>query len=192
MIEFGASIFHSFLRDYITAEVNLTIPRKFMPTTPPVVTKQFINIDKASQTGFEFSLNVHATEKLKFTSDVSFTKAQNEDFDEPLAQIPPLMANLGVKFEEDKYWIALSSRVVARQDRVSASFMEEESPGFGTLDLRVGFEPYKGLSMGAALLNIFDKTYFEHLNFSYSNSNTLSGKIYESGRNFTTYVKYEF
>ncbi|PHQ56812.1 MAG: TonB-dependent receptor [Lutibacter sp.] len=192
MIEFGASIFHSFLRDYITAEVNLTIPRKFMPTTPPVVTKQFINIDKASQTGFEFSLNVHATEKLKFTSDVSFTKAQNEDFDEPLAQIPPFMANLGVKFEEDKYWIALSSRVVARQDRVSASFMEEETPGFGTLDLRVGFEPYKGLSMGAALLNIFDKTYFEHLNFSYSNSNTLSGKIYESGRNFTTYVKYEF
>ena len=70
--------------------------------------------------------------------------------------------------------------------------MEQETPGFGTLDLRVGFEPYKGLSIGAALLNIFDKTYYEHLNFSYSNSNILSGKIYEPGRNFTTYIKYKF
>jgi len=191
-IELGGAVFYSFLRDYITAEVNPSIPRKFMPTTPPIVSKQFINIDKASQIGFEFSFNVKASEKLKFTSDISFTKAQNEDFDEPLAQIPPFMANLGVRFEEEQYWISLSSRLVARQDRVSASFMEEESPGFGTLDIRAGFEPFEGFSIGAALLNVFDKTYYEHLNFSYSNSNTLSGKIYEPGRNFTTYIKYKF
>lgn len=191
-IELGGAVFYSFLRDYITAIVNPNIPRKFMPTTPPIVAKQFINIDKASQAGFEFSFNVKASEKLKFTSDISFTKSQNEDFDEPLAQIPPFMANLGVRFEEDQYWIALSSRLVAKQDRVSASFMEQESPGFGTLDIRAGFEPFEGFSIGAALLNVFDKTYYEHLNFSYSNSNTLSGKIYESGRNFTTYIKYKF
>jgi iron complex outermembrane receptor protein len=191
-IELGGAVFYSFLRDYITAEVNPNIPRKFMPTTPPIVVKQFININKASQAGFEFSFNVKASEKLKFTSDISYTKAQNKDFDEPLAQIPPFMANLGVRFEEKQYWIALSSRLVAKQDRVSASFMEQESPEFGTLDIRAGFEPVEGLSIGAALLNVFDKTYYEHLNFSYSNSNTLSGKIYESGRNFTTYIKYKF
>ena len=191
-IELGASFFHSFLRDYITAEVNPDLPRKFMPTTPPVVAKQFINIDKASQTGFEFSFNVNASEKLKFTSDISYTRAQNEDFDEPLAQIPPFMANLGVKFEDDKFWVALNSRLVGKQDRVSTSFMEQESPGFGTMDLRVGIEPYKRMSIGFAILNIFDKTYYEHLNFSYSNSNILSGKIYEPGRNFTTYIRYKF
>ncbi|MBL4939949.1 MAG: TonB-dependent receptor [Lutibacter sp.] len=191
-IELGASVFHSFLRDYITAEINQEIPRKFMPTTLPIVTKQFINIDKASQTGFEFSFNVNVTEKLKFTSDVSFTRAQNEDFDEPLAQIPPFMATLGIKFEEDQYWIVLSSRLVGKQDRISMLFMEEETSGFGTLDLRAGFEPFEELSIGAAVLNIFDKTYYEHLNFSYSNSNTLAGKIHEPGRNLTTYIKYKF
>lgn len=191
-IEIGASVFHSFLEDYISAIVNTTIPRKFMPTTPPVFAKQFINLDKASQTGAEFSFNVKASDNLTFTSDVSYTKAENKDFDEPLAHIPPFMANLGVKYEADNYWFALNSRLVARQDRISTTFMEEETPGFGTLDFRAGFNPFEGVSIGVALLNIFDKNYYEHLNFSYKNSNTLSGRIYEPGRNFTTYLKYQF
>ena len=102
------------------------------------------------------------------------------------------MANLGAKFEDDNYWFALSSRLVAKQAKIAPSFMEEETPGFGTLDFRAGLEPFKGFSIGFAVLNIFDKTYYEHLNFSYSNSNILSGKIYEPGRNFTTYCKYQF
>jgi len=191
-IELGASVFHSFLTDYISAFVNTSIPRKFMPTTPPVYAKQFINIDKASQTGFEFSFNVKASERLSFTSDISFTSAQNKDFDEPLAHIPPFMANLGAKYEGKLYWLAVNSRLVAKQSRVSETFMEEETPGFGTLDFRAGVEPFKGFSIGFAVLNIFDKTYYEHLNFSYNNSNTLSGNIYEPGRNFTTYFKYQF
>ncbi len=191
-IEIGASVFHSFLEDYILAKVNSDIPRKFMATTPPIVSKQFVNIDKASQTGIEFSFKVKASDKISFTSDVSYTRAENKDFDEPLAQIPPLMANLGMKFEEKYYWLSLNSRLVGKQSRVSDSFMEQETPGFGTLDFRIGLEPFKGFTIGAAVLNIFDKIYYEHLNFSYKNSNTLSGKIYEPGRNFTTYLKYKF
>jgi iron complex outermembrane receptor protein len=191
-IEISASVFHSFLSDYISAIVNPLIPRKFMPTTPPVLAKQFINIDKANQSGIEFSFNVKASDNLTFTSDVSFTRAENEDFNEPLAHIPPFMSNIGAKYEANNYWMALSARLVANQSRVSDSFMEQETPGFGTLDFRAGIEPFKGFSIGFAVLNIFDKTYYEHLNFSYNNSNTLSGNIYEPGRNFTTYLKYQF
>ena len=191
-IQIGASFFHSFLTDYITPVVNPLIPRKFMPTTPPVVAKQFVNIDEATQTGFEFSFNYKASDKITFTSEVSYTQAENKDLNEPLAHIPPFMANLGVKYEASNYWFALSSRLVANQSRISESFLEEETPGFGTLDFRAGIEPFKGFSIGFAVLNIFDRTYYEHLNFSYSNSNILSGKIYEPGRNFTTYCKYQF
>lgn len=190
--EVGASLFHSFMEDYIYGVVNTNISRKFMPTTPPIYAKQFINIDKSTQTGFEFNFNMHALEKVSFTSELSYTRAQNEDLDEPLAQIPPFMANLGIKFEENKFWIALNSRMVAKQNRISASFMEEETPGFGTLDLRAGVTPFPNFSIGFAVLNIFDKAYYEHLNYSYKNSNTSSGHIYETGRNFTTYLKYKF
>lgn len=191
-IELGASVFYSFLQDYISAEVNTEIPRKFMPTTPPVYAKQFINLDKAMQTGFEFTFNINIIDQLKFTSDLSYTYAENKDFDEPLPQIPPFMAILGLKFEERNYFFALSSRLVAKQDRVSTTFMEQESPSFTTVDFRAGYEPVAGLSIGAAVLNIFDVAYYEHLNYSYKNSNILSGKIYEPGRNFTVFVKYKF
>ena len=191
-IDLGASVFYSFLTDYISAEVNPDIPRKFMPTVPPVFTKQFINLDKAMQTGAEFTFNVKIMESLIFTSDFSYTYAQNKDLDEPLAQIPPFMSILGLKFEKSNYFLAFQSRIVSKQDRISDSFMEQESPGFSTFDLRVGYEPISKLSIGAAVLNIFDEAYYEHLNYSYTNSNVLSGRIYEPGRSFTTYIKYSF
>lgn len=192
MIELGASVFYSFLQDYISAEVNPDIPRKFMPTAPPVYAKQFINLDEAMQTGAEFTFNVMATDKLTFTSNLSYTYAENKDFDEPLPQIPPFMAILGAKFEESNYFFALSTRLVAKQGKISTTFMEEESPSFTTVDFRAGYEPIAGLSIGAAVLNIFDEAYYEHLNYSYKNSSILSGKIYEPGRNFTAFVKYSF
>lgn len=191
-IELGASVFHSFLTDYISAKVNPNIPRKFMPTTPPTISKQFINLDKAAQTGIEFNFNYQPTEKWLFTSDISYTQSKNRDFKEPLPQIPPLMANLGAKYEAKSYWFSLSSRLVGAQNKMAKSFMEKKTPGFGTLDFRVGIKPYKGISLGAAVLNIFDKAYYEHLNYSHRNSNLLSGRIYEPGRNLTAYLKYEF
>ncbi|SDX49057.1 iron complex outermembrane recepter protein [Lutibacter oricola] len=191
-IEIGATVFYSLLEDYIVPVVNNSIPRKFMTTTPPTVSKQFINIDEASQTGIEFNFNYQASDKLLFTSEVSYTQGENTDLNEPLAQIPPFMANLGAKFENKNYWLALNARLVASQGRVSTSFMESETPGFGIVDFRAGFEPFKNVSIGAAVLNVLDKTYYEHLNYSFKNSSLLSGKIYEPGRNFTTYIKYNF
>jgi iron complex outermembrane receptor protein len=66
------------------------------------------------------------------------------------------------------------------------------TPGFATFDLSAGLKPFKGFSVGAAVLNIFDTDYYEHLNFSYRNSDLLNGRIYEPGRNFTLYVTYSF
>jgi iron complex outermembrane receptor protein len=97
-----------------------------------------------------------------------------------------------LEFEQKNYFLALKSRIVAEQNRTAESFKEVASPGFTTLDFRVGYEPVLGLSVGAAVLNILDTTYYEHLNFSYKNSNSLSGEIYEPGRNFTVYIKYRF
>jgi len=191
-IELGASVFYSFLQDYISAKVNPDIPRKFSPTTPPLYAKQFINLDKAMQTGFELSFNINIIEQLKFTSDFSYTYAQNKDFDEPLPQIPPFTTILGLKFEERNYFFAVNSRIVAKQDRISETFMEQESPSFTTVDFRAGYEPIAGLSFGAAVLNMFDVAYYEHLNYAYKNSNINSGRIYEPGRNFTVFVKYKF
>ena len=70
--------------------------------------------------------------------------------------------------------------------------MEQESDDFAVFNFSVGIEPFKNLTIGASILNVFDIAYFEHLNFSYKNSTLLSGRIFEPGRNFTFRVNYKF
>jgi len=191
-IDFGVSVFYSFLKDYITAVVDKDLPRKFMPTVPPVYAKRFINVDNAMQTGYEAFFNYRILDALEFQSDLAYTYGQNKDFDEPLPQIMPFTMHFGLLYDKDTYWFHLKYRIVSKQDRISETFMEKETPGFNTMDLSAGVKPLKGLSIGAAVLNIFDTAYYEHLNFSYKNSNINSGRIYEPGRNFTVYVNYTF
>lgn len=191
-IEVGASLFYSYITDYIVPVVDENVPRKFMPTVQPIFAKRFINIDEATQSGFEFYWNYKINNHLKFSSDVSYTYAQNEEFNEPLPQVTPLTAHAAIKYEKDHYWLNLNSRFVAAQNRISESFMETASNDFATFDFSFGFVPVKNLTLGASILNIFDTTYYEHLNFSYKNSNQLSGRIFEPGRNFTLKVHYKF
>lgn len=191
-IELGATFFYSFLTNYITAVVDESLPRKFMPMLEPKFAKRFINIEQAMQTGFELYFNVHFTEEFSFLSDLSYTYGQNQELDEPLPQIVPLTGHLSLNYDKGKYWFNLKSRLVAEQDRIAESFGETVSPGFVTFDLSAGIKPFPNFSVGAAVLNLFDTAYYEHLNFSYNNSDLLSGRIYEPGRNFTLYVNYNF
>ncbi len=191
-IDLGATVFYSFMKDYITAIVDESLPRKFMPTVPPIYAKRFINIDNAMQTGFEFYLNYNITNSFSFLSDVSYTYGQNKDFEEPLPQVAPLTAHLSLKYEKEKYWVNFKSRLVDSQDRISETFKETVTPGFATFDISGGVKPFKGMTVGAAVLNIFDKAYYEHLNFSYKNSSIMNGRILEPGRNFTIYLNYSF
>jgi len=59
--------------------------------------------------------------------------------------------------------------------------------------LRLGWKPYKGLSIGGAVLNLTDEAYYNHLNFGFVNADDLNGRrIYEPGRSFSLFVKYKF
>ena len=191
-IEMGSSVFYSFIEDYIVPVVDENLPRKFMPDAQPQYAKRFINVDEAMQAGFEFYWSYKISNHFKFSSDVSYTYAKNIELDEPLPQITPLTAHANLNYEKDNYWFNLQSRFVAAQYRISDSFMEMPSNDFATFDFSVGFEPIQNLVLGASVLNIFDTAYYEHLNFSYTNSNLLSGRIFEPGRNFTFRASYKF
>ncbi len=191
-IKLGSSIFYSLIQDHIVPVVDENLPRKFMPNLQPQFAKRFINVDEAVQAGFEFYFNYEMTDNFEFLSDISYTYAQNKELDEPLPQITPLTAHAALKYTKNNYWLNLNSRFVAAQRRVSLSFMEPETPSFATFDFSIGIKPFKNFTLGASVLNIFDKFYTEHLNFSYINSNVLSGRIYEPGRNFTFKANYTF
>ena len=184
---FGASIFYSIMEEYITAYINSDFTASGDLAKAP---KQFVNVS-ANQYGFDAFFNYKITNELTFKSDIALTKAYNETFDEPLAQISPMSTHLGLKYEKENYWIDLRSEIISKQPDFSPSFNETETPGYNTFDLRLGYKPTKKLSLGVSVLNIFDTAYYNHLNFAYKNADENNGMhIYEVGRNFSVYAKY--
>ena len=78
-------------------------------------------------------------------------------------------------------------------DEISSSFREQETAGYETLDVRFGLKPIKNLQLGLAVLNVFDATYNNHLNFSFANQADFGRvPINDPGRNFSAFIKYGF
>ena len=87
---------------------------------------------------------------------------------EPLPQMPPLEARIGVRFHDHPvhptWGTELLARVVNSQDLVAAgSLLEEPTPGFTTLDFRGFYRPSRNHTLIFGVLNLTDKQYREHL-----------------------------
>jgi iron complex outermembrane receptor protein len=191
----GASVFYSHIPDYISA-VYKDGDENFRSVfaNPNPYAKQFINVD-AEQYGFETYFNFEILPGLDFNSSLAYTRAENKTFGEPLPQIAPLAARFALKYEKSRYWAEIRSFIAAKQDRLATSFGETvPTPGYNTMDLKLGFRPIEGLSIGLAVSNIFDTAYYNHLTFKYANTlPELVGKnILDPGRNFSLYGKYSF
>lgn len=195
-IKIGANVFYSVLKDYISAvykDGDANFKKVF--DNPFPYAKQFINVD-AEQKGIEGYVIVKLFKNFEFTSNLSYTYSENTTYNEPLPQIPPMMTKLGLKYENKKLWVDVRATLASKQNRLATSFGEKtETPGYNTIDFRTGFKPFNNLSIGAAVLNVFDTAYYSHLNYTYSNNANadLNGKrIYEPGRNISLYVNYKF
>ncbi len=192
-LQAGGSIFYSYLQDYITPVLTpALISSEGSCGSAPKSPKVFRNVN-GYQYGFDSYISYQINDYWLVKADMAFTKAYNTTLDEPLAQIAPANAHVEVKYEKNTYWIDLRSEFVATQTDYAPSFLETETPGHTTLDLRLGWKPYKGLSVGGAVLNITDEAYYNHLNFAFKNADDLNGEhIYEPGRSFSLFVKYKF
>jgi len=182
----SANAFFSYFTDYITAAVDSSLRRKYMPMLQPRFAKRFQNIDAATQTGFELSASYRLLEHLRAYGSLAYTRAQNLDWDEPLPEIPPLEGIAGLKYQRPQWWLDARGRFVDQQEQTSASFAETMTPGFSVFDLRAGWKPTGGLTLGLAVLNVFDRHYYEHLNRSFVNMSE-SGVLFEPGRNVTLF-----
>jgi iron complex outermembrane receptor protein len=188
---FQANVFFSYMTDYISAFVDTTINKKFLPCNPPANAKRYTNIDKATQYGFELSASYRFLQFWSVDGNVYYTHAQNHDADEPLSEIPPLSSTVSINYKQEKFFGVLSTRLVAGQERVSVQFNESPTPSFGTLDLKLAYKPLGFMEIDFAVNNIFDANYYEHLSRPYKNM-TESSKFYEPGRNFIFTLRMKF
>jgi len=191
--------FYSYVTNYISTEV--VPPSEVKPQTKGVLgVKRFINIEKASLTGFEFSyitpsgylwsagLSAAYTtgwnpEAIKYVYDNGQVVDEEVIKNDPLPEIPPFEMNLkfSYKFFKQKLVPTLRLRYAAAQNRISESYGEKTTPGFMTLGLDVKYEFNQILTVHAGVSNLTNAAYYEHLNRRIIGSNA---PLYEVGRVF--------
>ena len=193
-MQLGVDVYASYFQDYIVPVITPSL----MGTSggcgggAPKAPKQFRNVH-AYQYGFDILFKAYLNDNWIFSADGSYIYAWNLSLGEPLAQVAPPMAHLGLKYTKDNYWVDLRSEWVAKQTHYAPSFGETPTPGHVKWDLRAGWRPNEHWSLGAAVLNLTNAAYYNHLNFAFRNADELNGRrIYEPGRNFSFYVKYKF
>lgn len=176
--------FFSYITNFITGKE--IPPSEVKPQTKGVLgVKQFVNIDHAYLAGFEFSYQTPAKYNWLIAMNAAYTMGVNPVLEptEPLPEIPPFESNIrfNYQFFNKRFIPELNLRLVAQQDRVSTTYMEQTTPGFTTLDFRLMYQFNRQLKVVAGVNNIFDAAYYEHLN---RNIVGTTQPLYEMGRMF--------
>jgi iron complex outermembrane receptor protein len=191
--------FYSFVQDYISSElVPSSVVRPATPGAPGV--KQFVNVDYVTFTGFEMGFTSPQNYKFGGSMVAAFTYGKIPTVtkyivsgnqvtgdtiikNDALTEIPPFETTIAVHYKMLKGSLipALSYRLVADQRHVSEAFYEPETPGFGLLNFSINYKMSKNFRILAGVNNIFDRSYYEHLNRKIIGT---TEKLYEPGRSF--------
>lgn len=190
---YSTSFYYSLYENYIVPVIDETLTRKFMPGNEPLNPKVFRNLDEAYKTGFEAMVGFDFWDHFNFTTELAYVYAKNKDLNESLPLVPPLNTRFRLGYEVDRFWTNVNYTITSRQDDIAPSFGERSTPGYEVLDIRLGIIPVTNVSLGVAVLNVFDATYNNHLNFAFNNQAGFTNvPINDPGRNFSAFLQYKF
>jgi iron complex outermembrane receptor protein len=190
---YSTSFYYSLYENYIVPIIDESQTRKFMPANEPVNPKVFRNLDNAYKTGFELMAGLDFWTNFNFTTQLAYVYAKNKDLNESLPLVPPLTTRIRLGYETEKFWANANYTITSKQEDIAPSFGEQVTPGYEVLDIRLGVIPIKNVSLGVAVLNLFDATYNNHLNFAFNNQADFGRvPINDPGRNFSAFLQYKF
>jgi len=168
------TLFYSNVKDYITV-VNIAGSGSAKPA------RSYRNVD-ATIYGGEGALEVHLSDAFILKGGIAYTWGNDDTLDEPLAEIPPLEANIALRYDRKQYFAELAGVFADRQDRINLTLQEEETAGWGVANFSAGIE-YKHIVLYGSIINILDEQYARHQ--SYQRDPFRSGIIIpEIGRSF--------
>ncbi len=181
------NLFASLLRNYISSEIDPDLKPR-LSTSPGV--RKFVNIDKAQISGFEFGWKQQISSFLNHDFNVVYTKGVNQSLDEPLPEILPLELTYRLigSLLKNRIQPEIFFRQALKQDKVSVSYSETESPAFSIVDLKCSWLPAKVITVSAGVENLFDTAYFEHL----ARKTPDKRPIYSPGRSFYATLTFNF
>ena len=184
----NVDVFIGYMQGYISSVIDPTLSPR-LPASPGV--RRFINIENAFKTGFEINWTQELGIGLQHQMGIAYTYAEDLEREEPLPEIAPLdfRYTLRGSFLDNKLRPEILFRHVLKQSRISKEFGETETPDFTLVDITLNYSLSKLFKFEAGVNNLFDKTYYEHLNRPLRGTTT---PIYQPGRNFFASVNMAF
>jgi iron complex outermembrane receptor protein len=157
------------------------------------------NVD-AQIYGAETGLSYVFIKVLRAEASLAYSYGQNTADNKPLPQIPPFETRVGLNYENKKLTAGILWRAAARQNRI-AKYQGNvvgkdfaDSKAFNVFSLNAAFNVNDNLKISAGIDNIFDETYYEHLNLAGNAGWGFSAneQINEPGRNIWIKVNVTF
>lgn len=168
------TLYYSDVKDYISV-----VDTPGDGETKPA--KSYSNVE-ASFYGGEFTWQLNLPKSFYLNGGLSLTNGRNDTINEPLPEIPPLGGNIAFSFDHKPWSAGLNAVFAGRQDRISTSLGENQTPGWAVLNFTAGMM-HKNMTFRINIKNIFDKQYEKNL--SYQRDPFRSGIIVpEIGRAF--------
>ena len=189
----SVSVHHDWLSDFVTVHGQPRV--NAVPGIMNTSARSYTNVDARMLTG-EFSLTLPVTDRLSASATGAFTRASkdtnpDEGVTSPyLSEIPPASGTISLRYDRAALFMEARGVFAATQERVDADLKEAPTPGYGTMDLRVGAQ-LKQLRLTIALDNVFDRLYVQHNSFQRDPYRT-GVRVPEPGRNLYASVSYRF
>ena len=163
-----------------------------MMATPPLI---FDNVD-AKIYGGEWLYGWNISKQWKVDGALAYVKGKRDDIDDNLYRIAPLNNRLSLSYQAEQYGFAIESVLYDRQEDVSVTNGEQETAGYGLVNIRSHWNPTSVLTVSFIIDNIADKKYQDHL----AGYNRVMGaedvamgeRLYGIGRNFRLGLAYDW
>ena len=155
---------------------------------------QFDNVD-AQLYGFDMDWAWRLGEHWSVSGIVNYVRGKRDDIDDELYRIAPLNASFRLDYVAATWSVGVENVLYSAQNQVSETNREQETSGYGLLNLSATWQATANLQLAAGVDNVLDKEYQDHLagyNRAKNPDIGLRERLYGTGTNVFARLSYNF
>ncbi len=155
---------------------------------------QWANVE-ATIYGFDMEWGVALGQQWSLYGIVNYIRGERDDIDDDLYRIAPPNTTLGLRYQAQRWTASLETVAYRRQDKVSETNGEAETPGYAVVNFGSQFTLVDDLTLSFGIDNLLDRRYSDHLNGINRARNediALGEKLPSWGRNAYARLRWDF
>ena len=194
-------VFYSDVKDYIQGTPTEVMPAlmtvqmmNMMNGSHNPTPLQFNNVD-ARIYGFDMDWHWQLGRHWSLSGIVNYVRGERDDIDDNLYRIAPPNTSIRLGYAGENWDLGLESVLYRAQDKVSDTNREQETAGYGLLNVGALWQLTPQLQLAAGVDNLLDKEFKDHLagyNRARNPDIALRERLPGTGTNIFARVNYSF